>query len=162
MTDTKRGTILATLCYVQKDDSTLMLLRNKKKNDVHKGKYNGLGGKFEQGESPEECVIREVYEESGLSITPELKGLISFPLFSHNSDWQVFLYSAHKFTGNLINSPEGELHWIKNSELLNLNLWEGDKLFLSWMLQDKFFSAKFNYNEGKLDSHSVTFYTPPV
>lgn len=153
-----QGTILATLCYVQKNNKTLMLLRNKKKNDVHKGKYNGLGGKFETGESPEECVIREVKEESGLIIKPQLRGLLTFPLFSHNSDWYVYLFTAQEFSGTQIDSGEGELEWVENSKLLELNLWEGDKFFLRWLLEGKFFSAKFIYKEGSYHSHSVSFY----
>ncbi|MCL4548662.1 MAG: 8-oxo-dGTP diphosphatase [Bacteroidetes bacterium] len=150
---------LATLCYVMKDDKTLMLFRNKKKNDVHEGKWNGLGGKFEQGETPEECVIREIKEESGLLIkNPSLRGFITFPMFDGKKDWYVFLYVARKFKGKLINSHEGTLEWIPNEKLLGLNLWEGDKIFIPWLFQDKFFSAKFDYANGKFVKHSVEFY----
>ena len=150
---------LATLCYVMKDDKTLMLFRNKKKNDVHEGKWNGLGGKFEQGETPEECVIREIKEESGLLIkNPSLRGFITFPMFDGKKDWYVFLYVARNFKGRLINSHEGTLEWIPNEKLLGLNLWEGDKIFIPWLFQDKFFSAKFDYANGKFVKHSVEFY----
>jgi 8-oxo-dGTP diphosphatase len=150
---------LATLCYVIDKDKTLMLFRNKKKNDVHEGKWNGLGGKFEAGETPEECVIREVKEESGLTIfSPRLHGFITFPMFDGIKDWYVFLFTAHRFEGNLIESREGDLEWIPNDKLPELNLWEGDRTFIPWIIGDKFFSAKFVYENGKLSEHSVQFY----
>lgn len=153
--------IAATLCYVKKDNKTLMIHRVKKENDLHEGKWNGLGGKFEQGESPEECVIREVWEESGLKITnPRLRGFITFPLFDGDKDWHVFVFTADKFEGELIDSPEGRLEWIEDENLSDLNLWEGDRIFLPWIQDgDRFFSAKFEYHDGRLLSHKVTFYT---
>ncbi len=151
--------INATLCYIQKADYTLMLHRIKKENDIHQDKWNGLGGKFESGESPEECLLREVKEESGLTLTNfEIVGLLSFPKFDGVSDWQVFLYRATEFTGRLIDSKEGKLEWILTSKLLDLNLWPGDKIFLQWMLDKKFFSAKFIYNNKMLKDYSVKFY----
>jgi 8-oxo-dGTP diphosphatase len=114
--------ILATLCYLKRDDCTLMVYRNKKVNDIHEGKWNGLGGKFEAGESPEECVIREVLEESGLTIrSPKLCGLLTFPNFKGN-DWYVFVFTAKDFAGELIDSPEGKLEWIPEEKILELNL----------------------------------------
>ena len=150
---------LATLCYVIDNNSTLMLYRNKKKDDYHKGKWNGLGGKFEQGESPKECAIREVKEESGLIMkNPKMKGFITFPLFDGKKDWYVFLFTADRFEGKLIDSNEGTLEWIPNDKLLELNLWDGDKIFIPWLFQDKFFSAKFVYENGIFIEHSVEFY----
>jgi 8-oxo-dGTP diphosphatase len=150
---------LATLCYVIDNDKTLMLHRIKKKNDVHEGKWNGLGGKFEHGETPEECVIREIKEESGLLIkNPKLHGFITFPMFDGKKDWYVFLFTAREFEGELIDSVEGKLEWIPNDKLLNLNLWEGDRIFIPWLLDDKFFSAKFVYENGKFIDHKVSFY----
>lgn len=150
---------LATLCYVIDNNKTLMLHRIKKKNDFHEGKWNGLGGKFEKGESPEECVIREVKEESGLLIeNPELKGFITFPMFDGKKDWYVFMFTARNFSGELIDSHEGKLEWIPNEKLMELNLWEGDRIFIPWMFQNKFFSAKFNYENGKFIDHEVIFY----
>lgn len=150
---------LATLCYVIDNDKTLMLHRIKKKNDIHEGKWNGLGGKFEHGETPEECVIREVKEESGLIITnPKLHGFITFPMFDGKKDWYVFLFTARSFEGELIDSHEGRLEWIQNDKLFDLNLWDGDEIFMRWLQQDKFFSAKFVYENGKLKEHSVNFY----
>jgi len=150
---------LATLLYAQKDDKTLMLYRNKKENDYHKGKWNGLGGKFELGESPEDCAIRELKEESGLDAKKlNLKGHLTFPMFDGKDDWYVFVFTIPEFEGELIESNEGHLDWIENSELHKLNLWEGDKIFLPWLFQDKFFSAKFNYQQGRFIDYSVQFY----
>ncbi len=150
---------LATLCYVQKEGKTLMLYRNKKENDYHEGKWNGLGGKLEPQESPEECAIREIREESGLVVTdPKLVGFITFPLFDGKDDWYCFLYTCNKFTGELIDSPEGELEWIPDDKVRDLNLWDGDKIFLEWVMSDKFFSAKFNYKDGKFIDYSVVFH----
>lgn len=149
----------STLCYVQTDTHTLMLNRNKKEKDIHLGKFNGLGGKFLDGESPEDCVHREVKEESGLTlIAPTLKGIMTFPKFKDNLDWVVFLYTATQFSGELIECDEGSLEWIETQKLHELPLWEGDYLFLEWLKQNRFFSAKFNYIEKKLISHNVTFY----
>ncbi len=150
---------LATLCYVFDDSKVLMINRNKRENDIHLGKWNGLGGKFNPGETPEECVIREVYEESGLKIeNPTLKGFITFPAFDDEDDWYVFVFIAKKFTGELKESHEGELEWIEWGKVFELPLWEGDKYFLEWLHEDKFFSAKFIYKNSKYISHSVVFY----
>lgn len=152
---------LATLCYVtdKKTDSTLMIHRVKKENDYHEGKWNGLGGKFEQGESPEECAIREIEEECGLKVKSiKMRGFITFPMFDGKDDWYVFLFTADEFTGELIDSNEGNLAWIKNNALIDLNLWDGDKIFIPWLFKDKFFSAKFNYADGKYLNHQVSFY----
>lgn len=151
--------LASTLCYIQHNGQTLMLHRVKKDKDVHQGKYNGLGGKFLAGESPEECVIREVKEESGLVIArPQLRGVMTFPAFKDDEDWLVFLFTAKEFSGELIESNEGHLEWVPDEKLLSLNLWEGDRHFLTWLKQDKFFSAKFIYKQGTLIDHSVEFY----
>jgi 8-oxo-dGTP diphosphatase len=150
---------LATLCYVVKNNKTLMIHRTKKENDYHEGKWNGLGGKFDSGESPEECAIREVREESGLIVEkPKLKGFITFPMFDNVKDWYVFVFTFEDCKGELIDSNEGKLDWIPNEKLLELNLWEGDKIFIPWLFQERFFSAKFNYSNGKLIDYSVQFY----
>jgi 8-oxo-dGTP diphosphatase len=138
---------------------TLMLHRVKKQNDFHEGKWNGLGGKFEQGETPEECAIREVKEESGfLMRNPVLHGLITFPMFDGKKDWYVFIFTSRNFEGEQIVSPEGNLEWIPNEKLLDLNLWDGDKFFIPWLFQENFFSAKFIYENGRYISHEVYFY----
>lgn len=150
---------LATLCYVVKDNKTLMIYRNKKENDYHEGKWNGLGGKFELGESPEDCAIREMKEETGLDVkNPIMKGFITFPNFDGVDDWYVFVFVMKEFYGELIDSPEGHLEWIENDKLTELNLWEGDKIFLPWLFQEKFFSAKFNYENGKFVDYEVIFH----
>lgn len=150
---------LFTLCYVRKDNKTLMLHRVKKQNDIHQGKWNGLGGKLEPGETPEDCVIREIQEESGLTIKPMLKGLLTFPeFFANDEDDYTFVFTANDFHGTLIESNEGDLEWIDNDKLLDLPLWEGDKIFLPWLEKDGFFSGKFQYKNGRLLTHSVVFY----
>ena len=152
---------LAALCYVidKEKSCTLMLHRIKRANDVHEGKWNGLGGKLELGESPEECVIREVKEESGLTIkSPKLKGFITFPMFDSVDDWYVFVFTAEIYTGEIINSDEGVLEWIPNKKIPELNLWEGDVIFMKWLNDDKFFSAKFNYANKSLTDYSCVFY----
>ncbi len=136
-----------------------MLHRVKKKDDVHEGKWNGLGGKFEQGESPEDCVKREILEEAGLKIkNPLLKGVLTFPDFARKEDWYVFVFTASEFTGRLIDSDEGDLAWIKDGDLLKLNLWEGDKVFLPLLKRRGHFSGKFRYRNGRLAEYSVEKY----
>ncbi len=135
-----------------------MLLRNKKQEDIHAGKWNGLGGKLLPGETPEECVIREVYEESGLMISePSLRGILTFPEFSYGEDWYVFVFVANQFKGSLTDSEEGQLEWIKNEDLLDLNLWPGDYYFLRALKSGIFFSGKFTYkNKMLIDHHMVS------
>lgn len=150
--------ILATLCYVKRDGYTLMIHRNKKPNDIHLGKWDGLGGKFEAGESPEECVRREILEESGLTIeNARLHGLLLFTNFKGN-DWYVFVYTAHEFTGELIETREGTLEWIRDDEITSLNLWASDHIFLPWLEEGKFFSAKFEYDGDKMRGYNVVFH----
>ncbi len=150
---------LATLCYVRSGGKTLMVHRIKKLNDMHQGKWNGLGGKLDPGETPEECAEREIYEESGLRVYDlQLKGLLTFPAFAHEEDWYAFVFVASPFDGELIDSPEGDLAWIEDARLLDLELWEGDRIFLHWLDRPGFFSAKFSYAEGRLVDHSVVFY----
>ena len=151
--------ILATLCYIKNNGKTLMMHRIKRREDNHAGKWNGLGGKIDPGETPEECVIREVKEESGLSIrNPRLKGFLTFPSFDGFDDWYVFVFTTHKFKGKLTASAEGELAWIADADLLDLPQWEGDRIFLPWLDKESLFSAKFVYHKGKLTDHAVVFY----
>ena len=157
MSDSK--TIVATLCYIEKDGQVLMLKRNKRPEDLHYGKWNGLGGKALPQESPDECVIREVKEESNLVIKdPLLKGIISFPLFDAANDYLVFIYTADKFSGTKEENEEGELHWVKKGEIPKLNLWEGDRVFLPWLEENSFFLGKFIYKDGAFVEHSVRFH----
>jgi 8-oxo-dGTP diphosphatase len=154
--------ILATLCYVRDRErgKTLMLHRIRKDQDIHAGKWNGLGGKFEATETPEDCVIREIEEESGLIIRdPALKGLLTFPRFKDGEDWYVFVYVADDFSGTLLaESAEGVLGWIDDDAITALNLWEGDHFFLPWLEGDAFFSASFVYEQGEYISHRVVFH----
>lgn len=152
---------LATLCYLRRDGRTLMVHRNKKAGDMHAGKWNGLGGKLEPGETPEACAIREIREESGLEVhNPVLRGLLTFPQFANGEDWYAFVFEAGEFEGELIDSPEGELRWVDDDHLLELNLWEGDRIFLPWLEQPGFFSGKFVYQAGRLVEHEVVFHEP--
>lgn len=148
---------LGTLCYIEKDNKTLMLHRVKKKDDIHEGNWIGLGGKIENGETPEECIIREVEEESGLVIkNPKLRGILTFPKFAKDEDWYVFLYTATDFEGDLIDSDEGILKWIDNEKLLELKMSEGDKLFIDWLTKYNMFSAKFIYENKELVEYEIT------
>ena len=149
---------LATLCYLKQNGKTLMLHRIKKVNDIHAGKWNGLGGKLEPGESPEQCVIREVIEESGLSITRlRYHGLLVFADFK-GDEWYVWVFSADQFSGDLIESDEGHLEWVANELIPTLNLWPSDHIFLPWLADVKVFSARFQYHGDSFLSHSVFFY----
>lgn len=155
--------VLATMCYIDNGDEFLMLLRNKKKNDIHKGMIISVGGKIEDGESPEDCVIREVKEESNLNIiNPKLRGIITFPNFQNETNWYTYVYTATEYTGNITdNCVEGELIWIKKDDIKNkkIKTWEGDFFFLNWLIENKpFFSAKFIYKNNKYINHEVKFY----
>ncbi len=150
---------LATLCYLRDGDRTLMLHRVKKINDMHAGKWSGLGGKVENGETPETCAIREVLEESGLTVSnPQLKGFITFPNFDGQNDWYVFVYRFDEFKGELIDSPEGDLEWIANDKIQAIPLWPGDRIFMEWLDRSGIFSAIFNYKAGRLLDWKVTWY----
>lgn len=144
---------LTTLCYIEKDGKYLMLHRTKKKNDPSKDLWMGVGGHFEDGESPDECVIREVKEETGLTLTNfRLCGIVSFS----DGDWYeyMFLYNADSFTGDIIDCNEGELLWVDKEKAVNeLASWEGDKIFLRLMQEDRpCFSLKLRYEHRKLIS----------
>ncbi len=150
---------LSTLCYIEDETSYLMMLRNKKKNDVNAGKWIGPGGKFENGESPEECVLREVYEETGLTLDRYmLRGVITFS----SEGWEdeiIFLYTADKWHGNITDCCEGELKWIKKDMLDTVNLWEGDKIFLKLLAENSpFFSIKLSYIGDELTDQKLTLY----
>jgi len=151
---------LATLCYIKDQGKTLMMHRIKKKNDMHEGKWVVPGGKVENGESPEECIKREVREESGLTLRKlSMKGIITFSGSGTSEDWYVFVFVSDQFEGELIDSSEGNLKWIKDSEMLNLNLNVSDEVFLPWLSQPEFFSAKFTSNDDwTTSSHEVSFY----
>ena len=147
---------LATLAYVKRDGHTLMLHKAK---GYQQGKWNGLGGKFDPGESPEECLKREVFEESGLTVEKaQLRGFITFPDFDGNDDWYAFVYTVSAFSGEVVASEEGKLRWVPDDALLELNIWDGDRIFLPWLNRDRLFSAKFTYEAGEFKKHEVVFY----
>ena len=137
---------LTTLCYIEKDESYLMLHRVSKKHDVNKDKWIGVGGHFEQGESPEDCLLREVKEETGLTLKSyRFRGILTFN-FNDNESEYICLYTADRFEGELRDCDEGTLEWVPKRELHNLNLWEGDKIFFDLLNQDvPFFSLKLQY-----------------
>lgn len=137
---------LTTLCYIEKDESYLMLHRVSKKHDVNKEKWIGVGGHFEQGESPEDCLLREVKEETGLTLKSyRFRGILTFN-FNDNESEYICLYTADRFEGELRDCDEGTLEWVPKRELHNLNLWEGDKIFFDLLNQDvPFFSLKLQY-----------------
>ena len=142
---------LTTLCYIEKNNSYLMLHRVSKDKDVNKDKWIGVGGHFENGESPEECLFREVYEETGLKLTSySFRGLITFVSDEWPTEYMC-LYTADDYEGTIKECDEGILTWVPKSEILSLNLWEGDKWFLK-LLEERwdFFTMKLSYNGDKL------------
>ena len=137
---------MTTLCYIEKDGRYLMLHRVKKENDMTQDKWIGIGGHFEEGESPEECLCREVSEETGLRLTEyRLRGIITFV----SDRWQteyMFLYTASGYEGNIGECNEGVLEWVDKSAVYSLPIWEGDKIFFRLLEQEEpFFSLKLRY-----------------
>lgn len=148
---------LTTLCYIEKNDSYLMLHRIVKKHDINKDKWIGVGGHFEHGESPEDCLFREVKEETGLTLTSfRFCGIVTFlsDMGTSREAWEYMcLYHADGFEGDLKECDEGTLEWVKKEDILNLELWEGDRLFLRYMEEKRpFFSLKLVYEQGRLIS----------
>lgn len=145
-----------TLCYVEQDGKYLMLLRNKKKQDENAGKWIGVGGKFEEGESPQDCLLREVQEETGLRLTQyRFRGIVTFVSDQYETEY-MHLFTAHGFEGELIPCDEGELRWVEKDEVLSLPLWEGDREFLRLLREDApFFSLKLVYRGDKLVSSKL-------
>ena len=144
---------LTTLCYIEKDDCYLMLHRTKKENDINKDKWIGIGGHFEEGESPEECLLREVKEETGLTLLNyKFRGIVTFVTTSGITEYMC-LYTSDSFTGELISCDEGELEWVKKDRIFELNFWEGDYIFLDLLEKEEdFFSLKLVYDGDKLVS----------
>ena len=150
----KRQAELTTLCYIEKDNKYLMMHRVKKENDINKDKYIGVGGHFEYGESPDECLMREVLEETGLTLLEyKPRGIVTF-IYGEASKPEeriveyMHLYTATKFEGELIDCDEGELEWIDKASVYDLPIWEGDKIFFR-LLEERgdFFSLKLVYSE---------------
>ena len=135
-----------TLCYIEQGDKYLMLHRIKKVNDLNHDKWIGLGGKLEENESPEDCLVREIKEESGLTLTSwRYRGIVTFV----SDEWEgeyMHLFTADGFSGQMTDCDEGALEWIEKSRLLSLPLWEGDKIFLRLIDENApFFSLKLQY-----------------
>ena len=137
-----------TLCYVEQDGKYLMLHRVKKKDDYNGGKWIGVGGKFLEGESPEECLCREVKEETGLTLTSyRLRGIVTFAAAKWETEY-MYLYTASAFEGALTECDEGVLAWVEKEQVPTLPLWEGDRVFLQLLQEDApFFSLKLVYDE---------------
>lgn len=142
---------LTTLCYLEKDNKYLMLHRIVKKNDVNKDKWIGIGGHFEYGESPEECLLREALEETGLTLTSyQFRGIITFLCDDYEPEYMC-LYTADGFEGEMIECNEGTLEWVPKEEVKNLNLWTGDLIFFKLIEEDApFFSLKLRYENNVL------------
>ncbi len=148
---------LTTLCYIEHDDSYLMMHRTKKEKDINKDKWIGIGGHFEYGESPDECLLREVDEETGLTLTSyTARGVITF-IYGENVVEYMHLYTADGFTGEIHECDEGELVWVPKEKVMELPIWEGDKIFFRLLNERKeFFSLKLVYDvEGTLLEWSV-------
>ncbi len=138
--------INSTLIYVERGDEYLMLHRTKKENDLNHDKWIGIGGKFEADESPEDCMLREAQEETGLTLTSwRYRGIVTFLSDTWETEY-MHLFTADGYEGALKECDEGDLEWIKKSALLKLKLWEGDKIFLRLLDTDEpFFSLKLKY-----------------
>ena len=136
----------STLCYVIRGDPVLMLHRVKKKNDVNKDKWIGIGGKFEAEESPDECLLRECREETGLRLTSwQCRGIVTFLQEGGEGEY-MYLFTAEEFEGNLHDCPEGDLQWVSREFLYRLPMWEGDRIFLDLLWRNApFFLLTLRY-----------------
>ena len=142
-----------TLCYLEKDEKYLMLHRTKKEVDVNRDKWVGVGGHFEEGESPYDCVIREVFEETGLALAgASYRGVVTFVSDTWECE-QMHLFTSRDFVGELSECSEGDLCWVAKSDVPHLPIWEGDALFLRLLAEEKpFFSLKLTYLGDTLTS----------
>ena len=138
---------LSTLCYMERDGQYLMLHRTVKKHDVNKDKWIGVGGHFEADESPEECLLREVREETGYTLTSyRYRGIVTFVSGNGVTEY-MSLFTADGFEGEPILCDEGELEWVDIDDVWKLNIWEGDKIFLRLLAEEHpFFSLKLVYD----------------
>ena len=141
-----------SLCYLEQDGKWLMLHRVKKEHDLNEGKWVGIGGKFEEGESPEECMKREVFEETGLIVkTYRYRGIITFVSDKWGTE-HMHLFHVSGFSGELHDCNEGVLQWVPVEKVMDLNLWAGDRIFLKYLLEPDrpFFSLKLQYEGDDL------------
>ncbi|MBR1496017.1 MAG: 8-oxo-dGTP diphosphatase [Oscillospiraceae bacterium] len=140
-----------TLCYIERGDSWLLLHRVKKENDLNRDKWIGVGGKCEENESPEECVCRETFEETGLRLTEyRYRGLVTFVSDRWEGEY-MHLFTASGFEGEPGDCDEGTLEWVRKSDFATLPQWEGDKIFLRLLEEGApFFSLKLRYEGDKL------------
>lgn len=146
-----------TLCYIEQDGAYLMMHRVKKENDINREKWVGIGGKFESGETPTECAVREIKEETG--VTPKnlrYRGLVTFVSKEYGTEY-MHLFTASGYDGKInYDCKEGELVWVKKSEIETLNIWQGDKIFFKLLDSEKaFFSLKLVYDGDKLIDYKV-------
>ncbi len=148
-------TNLTTLCYIEREDCYLMLHRIKKEHDMNRDKWIGVGGHVEAGESPEECLLREVYEETGLTLTSwQARGIVTFVSDMWETEY-MFLYTAEGFSGELRDCAEGTLEWVEKKNVDKLPVWEGDRIFFRLLEEGRgFFDLKLRY-EGDLLAEAV-------
>ena len=141
-----------TLCYVLRGEEVLMLHRVKKKNDLNKDKWIGIGGKFEDQESPDECLLREAKEETGLTLTSwQCRGVVTFLTENPQEGEYMYLFTADGFEGDMIECNEGDLQWVRRDFLEDLPKWEGDRIFLKLLFENApFFLLTLRYNGGSL------------
>ena len=147
------------LCYIEKDEHYLMLHRTKKINDENSGKWVGIGGKFEYGESPFDCARREIFEETGLVAKKLIyRGIVTFVSYEYGTEY-MHLFTSSEFSGKITDDcDEGVLSWVEKSKIFSLPMWEGDKIFLELLDREpRFFSLKLEYSGDKLISHSLEF-----
>ena len=152
---------ITTLCYIRSGGRTLLLHRTRKPHDPNAGKWIGVGGGIESGETPEQCLLREVREETGYTLTDyRARGLVHFRSDSAE-DEDMYLYTADGFTGALIDCDEGVLEWVEDARIPSLPQWEGDRIFLDLLLQGRpWFELTLNYRGEKLASWSVAGEAP--
>ncbi len=148
-----------TLCYIEKDGKYLMLHRVKKENDMSHDKWLGIGGKMEEGESPEECNLRETKEETGLTLeNARYRGIVTFVSDIYGTEY-MHMFTATEFSGELTECSEGDLEWIDKKKVYNLELWEGDRIFFKLLEEcEGFFSLKLNYEGDILADHYTVVY----
>ena len=143
------------LCYIFKDDEVLMLKKNEVKGDMNSSKWLGVGGHIEENESPDDAILRETKEETGLTLTSyDLLGTIKFYMNGKYTE-KIYVYAGYEVKGEMISCDEGLLQFFKKDEILNLSLWEGDKIFLRPLLENKKFKCSLYYNDEKLINYKI-------